>query len=409
VSAGELEGRAPGRRTLHLVSLNHLVNDGSVYLLTSLFPVVVAIFGFSVLQLGVVVGVGYLVSVIFQPIVGHYSEGRHPRDMLAVGIAIVGAAVFSFVFASGFYSVLLSVVVLRLGSSFYHPVGASAVSAEYEGPRLDGAMGFQSAFGNLGILIVFLASAPIYLALGWKAVFVCFGLLALVDIALTLALFGPRRRVEAKAAAPKPESRSLLGAPAFFLVTMFLSGGAYAVMLNFANVFLQGSGAGVVEADTMVAAWVASAFVGAILVGRLTARVERGVLLSVAYFVSAATALLFVTAHHDASLEVAALAVNGFALSATYPITYSALADHIGRRSLEAGRSFGVIFSAQTVGGAALGLLAGYISGFLGLGDAFLTVSGLTFVGGVLALSWSMARTREAEKKPLPFLTRKAG
>jgi MFS transporter, FSR family, fosmidomycin resistance protein len=385
------------KRPLYLVSVNHFVNDGSVYLLSSLFPVVVVLFGLSVLQLGVIVGVGYLVNVVFQPLVGRYSEGRRPRDMLVVGITVVALAVFSFIFASGFYALLLSVVALRVGSSFYHPVGVSAVSATYEGPRLDSAMGFQSAFGNLGILAVFLASAPIYIAFGWKAAFAAFGVLGAADVALTLLLFGAERSRPRNAGAAERAGGGRLGVPVFFLATMFLSGGAYAVILNFANIFLeQGSSVGVVAADAVVAAWVASAFVGAILVGRLTARMERGRLLSAAYLVSAVTALVIATASHEIAVEAVVLVVNGFALSATYPITYSALSDHLGSRAGERGSSFGIIFSAQTVGGAALGLLAGYISDAFGLSVAFLAVAALLFFGGVFALSWSRgSRTRQ--------------
>lgn len=383
-------GAGRSRRTLYLVAFNHLVNDGSVYLLSSLFPVVVAVLGFSGLQLGVVVAVGYLISVILQPLVGRYSEGRRPRDMLAVGIAVVAAGVFSFVFASSFYAVLLSVVILRAGSSFYHPVGVSAVSATYEGPQLDGAMGFQSAFGNLGILAVFLVSAPLYVTFGWKAVFASFALLGVLDVAITLSLFGSEGRSQPRVIgeAPRP-TRGPLRVPVFFLATMFLTGGAYAVILNFANVFLQGGGEGVVVADAMVAAWIASAFAGAILVGKLTSRMERGPLLSTAYFVSAATVLLVGMVYRNVALEVLTLAVNGFALSATYPLTYSALSEHLGGQSTERGSSFGVIFSAQTVGGAVLGILAGYLSDVVGLFDVFLVLAGLLLLGGVLALSWS--------------------
>jgi MFS family permease len=389
------------RRQLYLVSLNHFVNDGSVYLLSSLFPVVVVLFGLSGLQLGVIVGVGYLVSVVFQLLVGRYSEGRRPRNMLVAGIAIVAVAVTSFVFASGFYSLLISVVALRIGSSFYHPVGVSAVSSIYEGPELDSAMGFQSAFGNLGILTVFLASAPIYVAFGWQAAFAAFGALGAVDIALTLSLFGSVRKVQETASVGGTENRHL-GVPVFFLSTMFLSGGAYAVVLNFSNLFLQQGGMGVVSADVMVAAWVASAFVGAILVGRLTARVERGLLLAVTYAVSAATAVLIVVAQHSVAVEIVVLAVNGFALSATYPITYSALSSHIAGRPETGGRSFGVIFSAQTVGGAVLGLLAGYVSDAFGLSVAFLLVAALLMFGGALSLSWSRRRrTLERQDNPM--------
>jgi MFS family permease len=65
-------------RVLYVVALNHATNDGSVYLLSSLFPIVLSIFDISVLQVGIIVAIGYLVNVLFQPVVGRYSEGRDP-------------------------------------------------------------------------------------------------------------------------------------------------------------------------------------------------------------------------------------------------------------------------------------------------------------------------------------------
>jgi len=130
------------------------------------------------------------VSVIFQPVVGRYSEGRDPKKVLALGIAIISVAIASFVLATDFLTLLGSALLLRVGSSFFHPVGVSAVSKEYRGARLGHAMGFQSAFGNLGILLVFVSSAPLYLLLGWKATFLAFALIGVVDVAVTFFIFG---------------------------------------------------------------------------------------------------------------------------------------------------------------------------------------------------------------------------
>src|SRR5260370_23137882 len=175
-------------RILYVVSLNQASNDGSVYLLSSLFPIVLGLFNISVFQVGIIVALGYLVNILFQPVVGHYSEGRDPGRLLAIGLSIITVSVISFVFATGFLSLLDSVILLRLGSSFFHPVGISTISKSYSGPRLQKSMGFQSAFGNLGVLLVFLTSAPLYLAVGLRATFVVFAVWTLADVVLTFTV-----------------------------------------------------------------------------------------------------------------------------------------------------------------------------------------------------------------------------
>src|SRR5205807_10138029 len=138
------------------------------------------------------VALGYLVNILFQPVVGHYSEGRDPGRLLAIGISIVTISVISFIFAIGFLTLLASVILLRLGSSFFHPVGISTISNSYSGPSLQKSMGFQSAFGNVGYLLVFLISAPLYLAVGWRATFIVFAIWTLADVVLTLTFLRGR-------------------------------------------------------------------------------------------------------------------------------------------------------------------------------------------------------------------------
>src|SRR5256712_13893641 len=105
-------------------------------------------------------------------------------------------------------------------------------------------MGFQSAFGNLGILLVFVSSAPLYLLLGWKATFLAFALVGVVDVAVTLVIFGTShsngRHGGGNKGADHPASarQGGLGIPFFLVPSTFISGGSYSVILYFMNIFL---------------------------------------------------------------------------------------------------------------------------------------------------------------------------
>lgn len=376
--------------------MNHAVNDGLVYLLTSLFNVVLVVFGLSVFQVGVLVGAGYLVSVVGQPIVGRYSERADPRKLLAVGLSVVSVSVLSFVFATGFYSLLASIVLLRVGSCFYHPVGVSAVSKAYKGKALDRAMGIQSAFGNLGILLVFALSAPIYLTIGWKATFVLFALVSAADVAVTLVAF--KKSDPAAVSAPQ-EARDQgrkwagLGIPMFFLAVPFVSGASFAVILNYANIFVESeSRVGVLAANAVVSGWIAFAFLGAVSTGRWPNLMRRTMFLFFAFLLSAVTTLVLAFTASDFALLVPVLLLNGFTLSATYPLLYSELSDFLSGSPEKTGRSFGAVFSAQTVGGAAFGLVSGYISTLFGLPSAFLVMGLVMLLGSAMSLAWARPR-----------------
>ncbi len=379
-------------RVLYVVSLNHAVNDGSVYLLSSLFPIVLAIFQLSVFQVGLLVAVGYLVSVVCQPIVGHYSEGRNPGQLLASGILVVSLSIVSFVFATGFINLLISVIVLRVGSSFFHPIGISAVSKTYSGPRLQKAMGFQSSFGNLGVLLVFLSAAPLYLALGWRSTFLVFAALTIADVMITLLAL---RRSPAGGSGERDSASSntlrsgRLALPVFFVTVAFISGGSYAVILNFANILLgTRAGLGAFESNLVVSGFIGAASLGAISTG-VWARFQRtGVNLSISYLLASAALAIFTVFSSNVLVGIVALLATGFMISATYPLTYTELSNHVGNSGSAAGRSFGVLSSSQTVGASVMGFTSGYFSQFLGLDFSFGIVSALMLLGFLSSTFW---------------------
>jgi MFS family permease len=346
------------------------------------------LFNISVLQVGIIVALGYLINILFQPVVGHYSEGRDPGRLLAIGIAIITVSVISFIFATGFSSLLASVIFLRLGSSFFHPIGISTISKSYAGPRLQKSMGFQSAFGNVGVLLVFLTSAPLYLAVGWRATFIVFAIWTLADVVLTLTFLRGRHSTASNdpqtLSSSKPQTKRTI--PLFFVIAAFISGGTYAVILNFANIFL-GTRAhlDVSQANLIVSAFIAFASLGAIATGGWTRFVPTNVLLVISYFIASCSVAAFTLFSGNAILATITLLVTGFSISATYPLTYTELSRYLGSVGQQAGPSFGVLSSGQTVGASILGLASGYLSQFLGLEVSFATLALLALIGSVSA------------------------
>ena len=377
-------------RVLYIISLNHATNDGSVYLLSSLFPIVLSLFDVSVFQVGIIVAVGYTVNVLFQPVVGHFSEGKDPGKFLATGMVFIAVSAVSFIFSTGFLSLLASVVVLRLGSSFFHPVGISAVSKTYNGPGLQRAMGFQSAFGNLGVLLTFVSAAPLYLAVGWRSTFLVFAIWTIVDIITTLRLLGPRNLANSGSSNRASESVGSTRIPAFYVIVAFVSGGSYAVVLNFANIFLGSkTQLNVSQVNLIVSAFIGFAFLGALATGSWSRVLPTNVLLAVFYLIASAAMTGFVLLAGNVLEGAFALVATGFAMSSTYPLTYTSLSNFLSSSNHQrTGESFGVLSSGQTIGASSLGLVSGYVSQFFGLEAAFLMIAVLTVVGSFSTVIW---------------------
>ncbi|MDG6994340.1 MAG: MFS transporter [Nitrososphaerota archaeon] len=385
------------KTVLYVVALNHFTNDGSTGLIATLFPVVISIFGISKFEVGIMVAVGYIVNMVFQPLTGRFSERYNSRSLLAFGISVIAISMILFTISSTLASMLLTIILLRFGSSFFHPVGVSTISRNYVGPYLDKSMGFQSAFGNLGNFVVFLIAAPVYLAFGWRGPFLVFALIDITTVALTLALLrthSPQQPAARDEKPTAPQKKYRLGLPMYFITSMLITGGSYAVFVNFGNILLVQHHFGLSLADGLMAGWVASAFFGAFVAGEMTALFGRSRLLELSYFLSALASLGFGVFASNIFIAAPALLVNGFFLSATYPAVYSELSAFLGEKSNKKGSSFGILFSGQIIGSSVLGFLGGFIASTFGLRLAYEIVAALLLAAVGLTALWS----RQTEK-----------
>jgi len=151
------------RRALILTSLTHFVNDGVSMVPLSIFPLLLAVFGLTAPELGVVAAMWNLTSVIGSPVVGHMSDRLRRNDallavglvMMAVGVAGTGWAVTNgtirLLLPLGLYPALvLFAAIGGLGSSVSHPVGGTVLSHAYPPSKIGLALGLNGALGSLG-------------------------------------------------------------------------------------------------------------------------------------------------------------------------------------------------------------------------------------------------------------------
>lgn len=370
--------------------MNHFANDGSTALIATLFPVLISDLSISAFYIGVLVATGYLVTMVFQPVAGHLTKNHDSRYLLAIGISFVGLSMIFFLVSVDFVMFLIAMVILRFGSSFFHPVGVSLISNVYDGELLDRYMGIQSSFGNLGIFVVFAVSAPLYLYFGWKAPFLAFLLLDVTAVTLTLALVREGRPVsipDEKEIKP-PSVKYRLGLPIFFIALMPLVGGTYAIFVNYGNILLAQHSFGLVLSDDLISAWLATAFLGAIFTGYLTRKFGRFRLILLSFLVSGISALFFVAFSGVIVIAGATLAINGFFSATIYPALYSELASFLGKDTGKRGTSFGILFSGQILGSAIFGFLGGYIGSYAGFTVLFVIAAIILLSGVPLTMQW---------------------
>ncbi len=354
---------AGDRRVLLVNSFYHLTNDGAVQVLSGQIAILTAVFAFGPFETGILTGTALLVNAVVQVLTGIMSDRRDPSHFLPIGILIVGVASLLIAIATSFWALLLFTALLRVGASFYHPVGMSWIGRVYPPAELDRSMGFQSGFGDFGEVLGTATGALFGFAAGWWWAFVIWGAANLVAVALGLLLV--RGHPSPPLATSPVRMRDLwrsLGDVKLWLLPLAAGSVSYNVIAYFGPLLLHVIyGLGPELSGFVVASWLLIG-TGVALSFGITSRVFGRFNLTIFAYVSIGLACLASAALSNATLIVAATLTLGAGIFITYPALFS-FASETSHRRLQ-GAAFGFVFFFQLLGGAAGLFAAGVISDF---------------------------------------------
>lgn len=148
---------------LFSISFAHLINDLIQAIIPSIYPLLKDNYNLSFTQIGLITFAFQLSASILQPFVGYYTD-KNPRPFSQIyGMLFSTAGIVSIAFADNFYWILLSVVLIGIGSSIFHPESARISNLASGGKRGLAQSIFQVGgnFGTaLGPLLVALIVVP---------------------------------------------------------------------------------------------------------------------------------------------------------------------------------------------------------------------------------------------------------
>ena len=134
------------------ISFSHLLNDSIQSLIPSIYPIVKSSFNLSFAQIGLITLTFQLAASLLQPFVGYYTD-RNPKPFsLAVGMSFTLAGLIFLSFANSFEATLISVGLIGIGSSIFHPE-ASKVAYMASGGKRGLAQSIFQVGGNAGTAI----------------------------------------------------------------------------------------------------------------------------------------------------------------------------------------------------------------------------------------------------------------
>ena len=361
------------------------MQDGLGAALYVLMPILAQAFGLSYAQVGIIRAANNCASSLLEMPSGVLAERFGERRLLVFGLICAGAGYLCLSFATGLWTILLSLLVLGTGGAFQHALSSSLISNSYDAGTRRSALGIYNSSGDVGkLLFSGLFGLATGIGVAWQGV-----VAGLAAIALLVALFvfyGLRGtdggRDKGETSAPKLAARSRdwgiedrQGFMALCL-TVFLDTAVQTIFLVFV-VF--------VVADKGVATHLAAFAVVLTLIGGIFGKAGCGYLAqrigirSAFVLAQCATALGIVAVALGTPMAAfALLPVLGMFLQGSTSITYGAIADLIS--SNRQSRGFAMIYTVSSLSAIVGPTVFGVLSDYSGLGTAMLAMAAISLL-----------------------------
>ena len=165
---------------LFSISFVHLLNDLLQSIIPSVYPMLKQNYQLSFSEIGFITFTFQMTASILQPFVGNYTDRSPKPYSIAIGMLFTLTGILLLSYSSVFPLILLSVALIGIGSSIFHPE-ASKVSFYASGGRRGLAQSIFQLGGNTGSAIGPLLVALIVIPLGQQYI-ACFSIVALLAI-----------------------------------------------------------------------------------------------------------------------------------------------------------------------------------------------------------------------------------
>src|SRR5690554_4646780 len=354
---------------LFAIAFSHLINDLLQIIIPSIYPLLKESYNLSFTQIGFITFAYQMTASLLQPVVGFQTDKRPMPYSLVYAMCFTMLGLILLAFATNYYIIIISVGLVGLGSSIFHPE-ASRVAYLGSGGKRGLAQSIFQVGGNSGTAIGPLLVILIVIPYGQAHIlwFLILSLLAIVVLSQIARwykkhlVFRKTNKIKVLEYPPRLRKKQVKGAIGILLVLIFSK---YIYMTSISSYFtfylIDKFGVSIPESQFYLFLFFGSVALGTFLGGPLGDRFGRKYVIWFSILGSAPFALLlpYVGLFWTGVLVVTIGLILSSAFSAILVFAQELLPGKIGMIS---GLFFGFAFGIAGLGSAVLGYLADYTS-----------------------------------------------
>ncbi|MGS3139101.1 MFS transporter [Aeromonas sanarellii] len=345
------------------ISFSHLLNDMMQSVLLAIYPLLKLGLDLSFAQIGLITLTYQFTGSLLQPLIGLYTDRRPMPYSLPLGMGFTLVGLLSLSQADSFGAVLLSAMLIGMGSSVFHPE-SSRVARMAAGNQPGLAQSLFQIGGNLGSAIGPLLAALIIVPQGqgsaaWFSLFALVGVVVLVFVGRWSSQHGAHFHRRMKAQIGNGLSRRQIGWSLAILGLLMFSKFFYMTSLSsyYAFYLMDKFGLSLDRAQIHLFAFLFSVAAGTVLGGPVGDRIGRKRVIWISILGVAPFTLLL--PHVDLFWTMVLSMIIGLILASAFSAILVYAQDLVpGKVGTISGLFFGFAFGMGGIGAALLGRLA---------------------------------------------------
>ena len=352
---------------LFSIAFAHLLNDLLQAVIPAAYPILKENFNLTFTQIGLITLAYQLAASILQPLVGLYTDKKPKPFSQIFGMLFTLSGIVCLSYASSFEMIIISVVLVGIGSSIFHPE-ASRISFLASGGKRGLAQSIFQLGGNAGtaigpllVALIVVPNSQYYII--WFVVVAIIGLIVLSRIALWyqnhLSLRSAKKTV---IDLPNLSQKKIVISVGILLVLIFSKFFYMASMSSYFTFYLiEKFGLSVQEAQFYLVLFLASCAIGTLIGGPLGDKFGRKYVIWFSVLGAAPFTLLlpYVDLFWTGILSV----LIGIIISSAFPAILVYAQELLPKKlGMVSGLFYGFAFGMGGLGSALLGNLADHTS-----------------------------------------------